>query len=266
MLISFGIKINSISTQFVKWHQHHTPHEKFSERLTIGTFNLNNLCLPNVPVLTNKQVMSSDDYERKVEWTADQLRRMNADVVAVQEVIHLKALQDAVTRSGVYVGASVIVGPEDGIYPTVGIVSRLPVSGVEVFSEFPKDSILDFECGSLTFTSWTRPVLKVEVEAEYGQRVAVFVVHLKSMRPDMRSQGKEHDFLERAMGKARSLVRRTVEAVALRALILPYLRDKVTCLVSSSSSLNRALIFAHFRTNLFVLILYFADDCSQHPR
>ena len=146
-----------------------------------------------------------------------------------QEVIHEDALKDAVARSGVYKDAAVLVADENGVYPTVGIISRLPILNVEVFTDFPKKGLLDFDSMVVPISSWTRPVLKVEVECAFGQRLAVFVAHLKSMRPDVRlERGDEHDFLERAVGKARSLVRRSAEALALRVLLLPYLREKVT--------------------------------------
>ena len=312
------------------------------ERLSVASFNLNNLCSPGIPVLTNKMELSAEEYEKKIAWTADQLRRMNADIVGVQvgkecegnavslllplplllllpllplpppllllllllflllfllsrsllspqckaiisdgyrqteresngnkevgiegsgedrgaprtrkhisqlssplhpypaplpspatsqEVIHEAALRDAVRRSGVYADATVVVAKENGIYPTVGVISRIPVVNTEIFIDFPKKGMLDFDDTVVPITAWTRPVLKVEVELAYGQRLGVFVAHLKSMRPDMRlERGDEHDFLERAVGKARSLVRRSAEALALRVLLLPYLREKV---------------------------------------
>lgn len=210
----------------------------FTERLCIASFNLNNLASPRVPVLTNKVEMSPEDYEKKIAWTADQLRRMNADVVGVQEVIHEKALREAVVRSGVYADAHVVVARENGVYPTVGLISRVPVVGVETFVDFPARAQLDFDGTVVPITAWTRPVLKAELELQYGQRLAVFVTHLKSMRPDVRlDRGDEHDFLERAVGKARSTVRRTAEALALRVLLLPFLKEK-SCPVVVMGDLN----------------------------
>lgn len=198
------------------------------ESLSVATFNLNNLCSPSVPVLTNSMVVSPEDYAKKIDWTAEQLRRMNADIVGVQEVIHLAALQEAVDKSGVYPGVKAYVAGENGQYPCVGVISRLPLLDVQLISVFPKDGCVSFDtCAGYLFKEFTRPVLKVEIELEYGQRIAIVIAHLKSMRPDIHSQDK-HDPVERAMGKARSQIRRTAEAVALRCSILKLLETKDT--------------------------------------
>lgn len=198
------------------------------ETLTVATFNLNNLCSPSVPVLTNGMVVSPEDYAKKIAWTAEQLRRINADVVGVQEVIHLAALQEAVDKSGVYPGVKAYVAGESGQFPCVGIISRLPLLDIERFSSFPKDACFNFEsCAEPLFNEFTRPVLKTEIELQYGQRIAIVVAHLKSMRPDIHLHQDKHDPLERAMGKARSQIRRTAEAVALRSTLLKLLEVKV---------------------------------------
>eukprot|EP00047_Mylnosiga_fluctuans_P012469 m.26242 g.26242 ORF g.26242 m.26242 type:complete len:404 (+) comp4257_c0_seq2:104-1315(+) len=202
-------------------------------KFRVGTFNLNNLCLPKKKVLSSQMEITQDVYDHKIMWTADQLRRMEADIVGFQEVIHKDALVAAVEKSGQYdKSSSVIVAHEDGQYPTVGLVSRFPVANVEIFTDFPENSIIDIDGTTLPFSKWTRPILKVEIEGPHGQHICVFVAHLKSMRPDLhfsraeQNSVDEHDFLQRAMGKSRSLFRRAAEATALRALLLPYLRDK----------------------------------------
>eukprot|EP00048_Salpingoeca_helianthica_P021716 m.14042 g.14042 ORF g.14042 m.14042 type:complete len:390 (+) comp6326_c1_seq1:875-2044(+) len=203
------------------------------ERLAIATFNLKNLSVPRKVSDGARQELSQEDYARKIDWTAEQLRRMDADVVGFQEVIHKKALEDALVKSGIYPNATVVMADEDGVFPTVALVSRLPVRHVEFFKNFPPNSIISMEGVTMPIDRWTRPILRADIECVNGQRIAVFVAHLKSMRPDFRLEtgAYEHDFLERAMGKTRSLLRRAAEALALRALLLPFLKGGAMPLV-----------------------------------
>ena len=43
-------------------------------RLTLATFNLRNLALPNSPMYTDL-IYNEDEYEEKINWTAQQLQR-----------------------------------------------------------------------------------------------------------------------------------------------------------------------------------------------
>jgi hypothetical protein len=53
----------------------------------VGTFNLNNLALPDRP-FNHGERYSSEEYQQKLRWTAQQLDRMMTDLVGFQEVFH----------------------------------------------------------------------------------------------------------------------------------------------------------------------------------
>jgi len=65
----------------------------------IGTFNLFNLVLPEVPYYGDS-IYTREEYQRKIRWVAGQLRSMEADVVGFQEVFHEAALREALHEAG----------------------------------------------------------------------------------------------------------------------------------------------------------------------
>ena len=77
----FAMCDNSSAASGEKDKDHTYPNE---ERISIASFNLKNLCSAGKPILTNQMVMGVEEYEKKIIWTAEQLKRMNADIVGVQ--------------------------------------------------------------------------------------------------------------------------------------------------------------------------------------
>ncbi|MGB5975266.1 MAG: endonuclease/exonuclease/phosphatase family protein, partial [Nodosilinea sp.] len=64
----------------------------------VGTFNLNNLTLPDREFYSG-EVYSQADYLKKLAWIGSQLDRMRVDIVGFQEVFHRGALKEALHRS-----------------------------------------------------------------------------------------------------------------------------------------------------------------------
>jgi endonuclease/exonuclease/phosphatase family metal-dependent hydrolase len=186
----------------------------------VGTFNLFNLVLPGTPYY-GEQVYDRETYDQKIAWIAGQLRAMEADVVGFQEVFHEAALREALsTAGGRYAEAAVHLAPGDEGKPCVALASALPVVEVGVHHEFPIDARIDIAGVELPLHRFSRPVLRARLEMPVGGQVEVFVVHLKSKRPDVPDGADPHDPLERAKGKVRSLTIRAAEAAALRAMLL----------------------------------------------
>lgn len=198
----------------------------------LGTFNLLNLALPGEKFYDNEKVYSQGEYDKKIGWIAEQLRRMDADVVGFQEVWHEEALREAAARSGVYEGATVVAPRAEGAAgPYLGLVSRLPVIEVsDPVVEFPLGLDVPVDGIALPVGNFSRPVLRARVRLDRPTgfppaELSVFVAHLKSKRPLKAAAAKDHDPLEEALGKARSLVRRAAEAAALRFLLLAEIVD-----------------------------------------
>jgi predicted extracellular nuclease len=129
-----------------------------------------------------------------------------------------------IESSGIYPQSTLVTGQERPEGPVVGLLSRFPVLESEFVTEFPAAARLELDGIPVPLTTFSRPVLCAKVELPTGHQVLVFVVHLKSKNPMISEGADRHDPLERALGKARSLVRRAAEATAVRCLLLDRLK------------------------------------------
>jgi endonuclease/exonuclease/phosphatase family metal-dependent hydrolase len=204
--------------------------EVLALRVTVSTFNVQNLILPGITYYGTSRA-SPDDYQRKCQWIAGQLKRMDADVIGFQEVFHRAALENCLILSGHYAHAEVITEPETHLAPRVALVSRLPVRRHQWISEFPPEAHLEALGVTLPFTRFHRPILKAWLALPNDQDAVVFVVHLKSKRPLIGEGHQRHDPVEEARGMARSLILRACEAAALRLLVLEEIRGTNTPLI-----------------------------------
>ena len=188
----------------------------------IGTFNLYNLVLPDRPYYNRRY--TKDLYDKKIDWIAEQLRRMGADIVGFQEVFHQEALEQALTASGHYQDAQVVVAGGTGEGPSLGLASRFPIVTHEVIPDFPERAQLKIKDLKIPLSKFSRPVIKARVNVLSELTITVFVVHLKSKRPMVEEGADAHDPIERALGHARSLMVRSAETAALRYLLVEELR------------------------------------------
>ena len=190
-----------------------------NKRFRVGTFNLYNLASPETKFYRGIRY-TDEQHQAKTQWIAEQLRRIDGDIVGFQEIFDAAALQDALDQSAAYQDATVIVGETDGQKPVVGLVSRLPVLEYEFIPGFPQKAHLEINDMSVPCGCFSRPVLCARVEIRKGLEMLFFVVHLKSKNPIIRDKEHEHEPVERAIGKAKSLIVRTAEATALRCILL----------------------------------------------
>lgn len=188
----------------------------------IGTFNVLNLALPGQVFYDDEDPYSEAEFGRKADWIAEQLRRMDADLVGFQEVFSEDALRQVCTRSGRFDGGTVEAPDADGASgPRLGLATRLAVvEPVRTISEFPEGLTGRVEGVCLPVGTFSRPVLRAGVALDDATTCTVFVVHLKSKRPILDPDAPDDDPREEALGKARALLRRAAEAAALRVLVL----------------------------------------------
>lgn len=199
--------------------------------LAVATFNMLNLALPQRAFYPNQDPYTQAEYQRKTEWLGLQLARLNADVVAAQEVWDEAALKDAVARSRLHYSTIVAPGAEQGASgtPCLGLITRLKVDELVSLPAFPAGmSVPVPELGE--HTHFERPILKAQLRTRQGQLLHVLVAHLKSKRPKF-LQDDQGNHLEdrddpRIMARAtlRSLVIRAAEAAALRAMVVDILK------------------------------------------
>jgi endonuclease/exonuclease/phosphatase family metal-dependent hydrolase len=195
--------------------------------LMLATCNTLNLASPGRLFYPNEEPFGADEYARKVAWLGAMLRRLNADVIALQEVWDEAALRDAVAASGLrysHVGAP---GAEQGAVgtPRVALVTRWPVVQTVSHREFePAQAVPVPELGE--HRAFERPVLEALLDMPGGRgTLRVLVVHLKSKRPKY-LQNEAGDVIEDrddpavvARATLRSLVIRAAECAALRVLV-----------------------------------------------
>jgi endonuclease/exonuclease/phosphatase family metal-dependent hydrolase len=195
--------------------------------LVLATCNTLNLANPGRLFYPNQDPFSPDEYARKVEWLGGMVRRLNADVIAFQEVWDEAALRDAVAASGLRYPHLVAPGAEQGAQgtPRVALATRWPLSALQSHRDFePAQVVVVPELGE--HRAFERPVLEATLVMP-GERgtMRVLVVHLKSKRPKF-LQNEAGEVLEDrndpavvARATLRSLVMRAAECAALRSLV-----------------------------------------------
>jgi endonuclease/exonuclease/phosphatase family metal-dependent hydrolase len=215
--------------------------------LRLATFNLKDFFLPRVD--RDRAVV-----EAKVENIAANLRRANADVVALQEVGSPELIHRLVERELADLGyGAPVVGSEDGRGIRNAIISRLPVlsSQVHTTKELPFPTFVEGDPepfpGRIPLR---RGVVHVRVDAGGGiGEVDVLTAHFKSGLPAARKTrggAKLPDETARAHGESavRSHVQRAAEALYVRGLVDDVLRalpDHAVCVMGDLNDIISSL-------------------------
>lgn len=206
-------------------------------RLSIATFNLYNLNRPGAPIYTNAKGWSQAEYARKIEWTANQFKLLQADVCGFQELWHPDALADVLEASGLHGDYELIV-PDDADGAKIvcaALVRRGLLSGQpQWIGDFPEAFMLRSQGDDpqtpeieVNIGGFSRPVLNFAIRPRDDHpAVQVYVCHLKSKAPtriDQEDWYKENKTVyskhREGIGSALSTIRRTAEAAALRIVL-----------------------------------------------
>jgi endonuclease/exonuclease/phosphatase family metal-dependent hydrolase len=195
--------------------------------LMLANANVLNLAPAGMAFYPNQRPYSEAEAARKTAWLGAQIARLNADVLAVQEVWHEAALRAAVAASGLRYSTVLAPGAENGASgtPSVGLATRLPLRSVESLSAFEPGCEVPVP-DLPPQTRFERPVLHATLALKEGLPLNLLVVHLKSKRPKflqdaagaMLEDADDPGIVARAT--LRSLAIRAAEAAALRALVL----------------------------------------------
>jgi endonuclease/exonuclease/phosphatase family metal-dependent hydrolase len=195
------------------------------QEIRLATFNVLNLARPGLRFYDGIEPYTQEQYDAKVSWLAHQFDRLDADVIALQEVFSQEAVRDVMARSERYRDAlHVGFAPEPGkLTPSVALVTRLPLAGEPVkHVDLPRGLTVPLLDLKEAMTRFTRPVLQVPVLLAPGLALTIFVVHLKSKRPDYRTDDNETDPASVGAAVLRSMVRRGAEALGLRYLLTDF--------------------------------------------
>lgn len=211
---------------------------------TVATFNAKNLVRPGVTYYRRNRY-SEMAYNQKLEWMAEQLFRMDADFVCLQEVFHPEPLQELAERYNALLAARHSKtkarrdsfdslwhlanenGTDDDPRPGLGLLSRRRLRECVSVQDISDDPIEITEAEGLSYRldRLSRPLMMAKVDLGKGVDGWIFNSHLKSKRPlypDGSRAGQERNYLfqERAEASFRSLALRAGEALALRREVL----------------------------------------------
>ena len=210
----------------------------------VATFNVRNLISAGVTYY-NTNRYSEAAYDRKVDWLAEQLYRMDADVVCLQETFDEAPLVDVMARYRVLVEAREsrakanrsrykhlwhlpnIDTTDDFPLPGLAILSRNKIHEQVAIQDIADDPIeIEPDDGlAYSLSKLSRPLQAARIELPEGVSGWFFNAHLKSKRPkyprgSRAGQEQNFQFYERAQGNFRSLALRAGEALALRRAVL----------------------------------------------
>jgi endonuclease/exonuclease/phosphatase family metal-dependent hydrolase len=194
--------------------------------IKIGTFNLFNLIKPGINFY-ERDPLSEDNYNRKINWVANQLKEMDCDIVAFQEVFHGSALEEAIDKSGIYAGLKPVILQENEkeVKPKVALLSKFPILQVNFISKFPKQCDFRFDKKEFPIFEFHRPILRAVIALPNGADLIVYAVHFKSNLPLIEENQDRSDPFAFATGKAKAAIMRTAEAAALRCLVVNDLKN-----------------------------------------
>ena len=197
--------------------------ESYDIGLRVGTFNLRNFALPDFQFYPNLDAYSADEYTAKRDWTAQQIDKMNCDVIVFQEVFHIQALEEAVRASRTMRNAKVIgrdavvMPPKGGLVPQVAIVTRLPLAQEPIWVADYSDKVnITLPGHDESIKKITRAVPHVTVVLPNHVNLHVLGVHLKSKRPDYLDTEDDSNPDDLALATYRSLMRRGADSIAIR--------------------------------------------------
>jgi endonuclease/exonuclease/phosphatase family metal-dependent hydrolase len=206
------------------------------QEIRFATFNLLNLAPPGLRFYDNLEPYTQEEYDAKISWLAQQIDRLDADVIGFQEVFSQAALKDVLARSEKYKTAHHAGFDPDpqshSLTPSVALVSRLPLAAsAAAYADLPRGLSVPASDAAEATGKFTRPVLHAQVVVSKDLVINVFVVHLKSKRPDYRNGEDGDDPYHLGAAVLRSLIRRGVEALGLRYLLTDYVQGNRVPLV-----------------------------------
>ncbi len=206
-------------------------------QLSFASCNLYNLNLANLPMYRDKKGWSKDQYLKKIEWLAHNLRYLRADVWGFQELWHRQALDAAFAEAKLKSSYRLLVpkGHAGGRIVCAGAVRKdILDQGPEWIDDFPDGFRLESQGDDpqtpsidTAIRSFSRPVLRFSVRPKVNSKaITVYVVHFKSKLPTGLYKEpwyqQDKSFYSRhqsAIGAGISTIRRTAEAIALRMIL-----------------------------------------------
>jgi endonuclease/exonuclease/phosphatase family metal-dependent hydrolase len=218
-------------------------------RISIATFNLLNLSAVGQTTYNTSRPIDQETFDRKVEWIAEKLNDIDADLIGFQEVWSEEALLACFEKAGLRAKYEIVArNAQPGLVQVAAAVRRkfkiLNAPDQRWIEDFPPETKLikrpprtgePLNTMTVEISKFSRPVLNLELKVDKDVTLRFFVVHLKSkLGMDLDRQEAEVPAIKahaKALGEALSTIRRTAEVAALRVWLNKELRDTHTPLV-----------------------------------
>ncbi len=194
------------------------------QEIRLASFNVRNLVSAGIPYYDDLPAYTQDEYEAKTEWIARKIDHSNADVIGFQEIFSKSALEHVISKTQLYRHAELICfdnnSPPATLKPQVALLTRLPLAGsAQSHRTFPKQFEITLPITNTVISHFSRPVLEAPVLLPNGQILNIYVVHLKSKRPDFLNFVSKSDPYQYGLAALRSLMRRSADALGVRTLV-----------------------------------------------
>ncbi len=196
----------------------------------------------NADIVGFQEIFERPALESVVRETNERGAASNADVIPNKckryhrKAIFKKLKFEEYGDDNLFFAPNIVDGTAGNRRPGLAMLSRFGFDGTpEIIQELPEPLTIKFpelgdgEAGTYTLTKLSRPIIKARIPV-HGRVVTVFNCHLKSklgefVKPEGAafapgSNTLEYDPVGRALGKLRSMLRRTAEATVLRKLIV----------------------------------------------
>lgn len=157
-------------------------------------------------------------YAAKLEFVTDVLRRIDADLVVVDEVREPESFDELADALACY-PARLLGDPPDKLRRIqTGVLSRLPVQEQGQWLDYP--AAVPGTLGGLTRFRFRRPMPWLRVALPNGETLLAVAVHLKSQRAQYEDVPESEPLRRRRLlGRALSGMMRLAEAAGLRSLL-----------------------------------------------
>lgn len=212
--------------------------DRNAKNISFATFNLYNLQLPGVKWYSNTYTQAQ--YDRKIAWSAPLLLRLDADIIAFQELWSKQCLIDLFVAAGIEDQYELCFIKDKWYNIAVAAAVRKPwrITARQIHKAFPSSVKLskppsnDGEDDELAIDidRFSRTILQLSISHQDAgdelPTIEVFATHLKSKQPTALATDNQALKLHReAIGMAISTMRRTAEAAALRILLTQVMKQ-----------------------------------------
>ncbi len=221
-----------------------------SQDICFASFNLYNLQLPGKPWRRNSDPYTEKQYQAKVEWSASVIKRLDADVIAFQELWSKKCLEDIFQVANLQHNYQLIFIKDDWYDIAVAAAVRDPweVQKKTIHKLFPEEFVLIKRGGGrdrdedredddieVNIDRFSRSILQMSIGHKDHTElplIETFAIHLKSkLATRLDKEERDNEAVRphsTALGSALSTIRRTAEAAALRIILTNQMKSTTT--------------------------------------